>query len=85
MTMMLSEDPPPCNSGIIGIYETLIYSLLFLIVTITGWGVHVNDATRISFHCPGTCFLELSSQNLESGNGSKWLFLQNTSPAIPTV
>ena len=38
----MRSNPPPCNSGIIGYKRTLIRPLLFLIVTISGWGVHLS-------------------------------------------
>ena len=38
MLMPLEDPPPPCNSGIIGIEEARIQSLVSLIATITGGG-----------------------------------------------
>ena len=36
-------DPPPCNSGIIGIEEDPNIVTSILIVTITGWGVLLSS------------------------------------------
>ena len=43
-TGFLGRTPPPCNSGVPGIYEDPIS----VIVTITGRGVHPKDSPRWS-------------------------------------
>ena len=36
-------DPPPCNSGILGILKDPNTNPTILIVTITGWGANLKD------------------------------------------
>ena len=64
--------PPPTNGGTLGIYRTLIYLPLPLVVTITGWGPNLTYASFLLVVCylESKTFPELQN-NKEQENNDK--------------